>query len=78
MFERLWTKLVTARIVCDFEPGMLTTPDKQDVLAVNIILLNRKYRFVILIVRNSDKINYPGCRKKIKKVFDFSIFIGKY
>ena len=31
--------MATARIVCDFEPGMLTTPDKQDVLAVNIIFL---------------------------------------
>jgi hypothetical protein len=41
----LWIRLVpfaseamaTARIVCDFEPGTATGPDKLDVLAVNII-----------------------------------------
>lgn len=41
----LWMRLVpfaseaiaTARIVCDFEPGISTTPDKQDVFTVKII-----------------------------------------
>jgi hypothetical protein len=29
--------IATARIVCDFEPGICTTPDKQDVFTVKII-----------------------------------------